>query len=584
MAAAQVRQQHRRDPRVVLDHLALGEAGRGIEDLVEVGEREPAPLDLDLHALGRGHPRDRTRGAGFREPCPRVASPHARRRSRSRRRPIPSARSCPRRRPCPPTRCPGPEAPDTPGGPGRARAERSAAARSGRPGRPRAGSGRTRDRLVDRAARRRHRLLVRRPVRGRPAVHRRRRLRGGRRALAPARARVLGEPDLPRARLRGGCRDRRLGHRLARADRGRVADRAPDGDRGDHRAVLGRPEARPAADVARVGLDRAPAADRDAASRSGSSRCSDRSCSGSRRPPRCCSAPASRRPIRCSRATSASARRATRTSTSPTSRSPPRRGSTTGSRSRSCSRRSSWRARAAPAGSANGSPRTSSTRSPAASRSAPPSGMAAAWSVKRLRDRELLAPALDGYHAIATVLVIYGLAEVAGDLRLPRGVRRRARVPPLRARPRGQRQRARGRRADGEAARAGRDPAARLAADAVRPRAAGLGGLAARGAGDRRRAPARRAWSRSPARSSSARARRRSWPGSACAASARCSTWRPPWTPALLAADERDLLVWTVIACVLLSIVVHGITRRAVDAAHVQAATFSSPPRPSARR
>jgi sodium/hydrogen antiporter len=41
-------------------------------------------------------------------------------------------------------------------------------------------------------------------------------------------------------------------------------------------------------------------------------------------------------------------------------------------------------------------------------------GVAAAWSVKRLRDRELLAPALDSYHAIATVLVIYGLAEVAG--------------------------------------------------------------------------------------------------------------------------------------------------------------------------
>jgi len=41
-------------------------------------------------------------------------------------------------------------------------------------------------------------------------------------------------------------------------------------------------------------------------------------------------------------------------------------------------------------------------------------GTAAAWSVKRLRDHELLAPAFDGYHAIATVLVIYGLAEVAG--------------------------------------------------------------------------------------------------------------------------------------------------------------------------
>jgi sodium/hydrogen antiporter len=41
-------------------------------------------------------------------------------------------------------------------------------------------------------------------------------------------------------------------------------------------------------------------------------------------------------------------------------------------------------------------------------------GLAAAWSVKRLRDRELLAPAFDGYHALATVLVIYGLAEIAG--------------------------------------------------------------------------------------------------------------------------------------------------------------------------
>jgi NhaP-type Na+/H+ or K+/H+ antiporter len=41
-------------------------------------------------------------------------------------------------------------------------------------------------------------------------------------------------------------------------------------------------------------------------------------------------------------------------------------------------------------------------------------GLAAAWSVKRLRDRELLAPALDGYHAIAAVLAIYGLAELAG--------------------------------------------------------------------------------------------------------------------------------------------------------------------------
>ena len=41
-------------------------------------------------------------------------------------------------------------------------------------------------------------------------------------------------------------------------------------------------------------------------------------------------------------------------------------------------------------------------------------GWGAAWSVHWLRDRELLAPVFDGFHAIATALVIYGLAEVAG--------------------------------------------------------------------------------------------------------------------------------------------------------------------------
>ena len=39
---------------------------------------------------------------------------------------------------------------------------------------------------------------------------------------------------------------------------------------------------------------------------------------------------------------------------------------------------------------------------------------AAAWSVHWLRDRELLAPAFDGYHAVATALVLYGAAETAG--------------------------------------------------------------------------------------------------------------------------------------------------------------------------
>jgi NhaP-type Na+/H+ or K+/H+ antiporter len=38
-------------------------------------------------------------------------------------------------------------------------------------------------------------------------------------------------------------------------------------------------------------------------------------------------------------------------------------------------------------------------------------GFVAAWSVKLLRDRELLAPSFDQYHALATVLVIYGAAE-----------------------------------------------------------------------------------------------------------------------------------------------------------------------------
>ncbi len=38
-------------------------------------------------------------------------------------------------------------------------------------------------------------------------------------------------------------------------------------------------------------------------------------------------------------------------------------------------------------------------------------GFLAAWSVKQLRDRELLAPSFDQYHALATMLVIYGAAQ-----------------------------------------------------------------------------------------------------------------------------------------------------------------------------
>ena len=36
----------------------------------------------------------------------------------------------------------------------------------------------------------------------------------------------------------------------------------------------------------------------------------------------------------------------------------------------------------------------------------------AAWSVKRLRTRDMLAAEFDGFHAIAAVLVIYGIAEL----------------------------------------------------------------------------------------------------------------------------------------------------------------------------
>jgi sodium/hydrogen antiporter len=38
-------------------------------------------------------------------------------------------------------------------------------------------------------------------------------------------------------------------------------------------------------------------------------------------------------------------------------------------------------------------------------------GLTAAWSVKRLRDRELLMPRLDGWHALATALVTYGVVQ-----------------------------------------------------------------------------------------------------------------------------------------------------------------------------
>src|SRR5207253_9005331 len=54
-ALAQVGEQRGRDPGVVVDHLALGEADLGIEDLVEVGELELVTLDLD-RGRRRAHP------------------------------------------------------------------------------------------------------------------------------------------------------------------------------------------------------------------------------------------------------------------------------------------------------------------------------------------------------------------------------------------------------------------------------------------------------------------------------------------------------------------------------------------------
>ena len=47
-AAAQVGDHRRRHLGVVVDHLALGEAGLRVEHLVEVGELQLTPVDLDL--------------------------------------------------------------------------------------------------------------------------------------------------------------------------------------------------------------------------------------------------------------------------------------------------------------------------------------------------------------------------------------------------------------------------------------------------------------------------------------------------------------------------------------------------------
>ena len=74
----------------------------------------------------------------------------------------------------------------------------------------------------------------------------------------------------------------------------------------------------------------------------------------------------------------------------------------------------------------------------------------------RLRDRDLLAKAFDPWLAIPTVLLIYGAHRGRGGLRLRRGLRRRRRLPAIRARPRAQQAHPRRRRVGGEVRRARR--------------------------------------------------------------------------------------------------------------------------------
>src|SRR4029078_841615 len=50
---AEVGQQRRGDPGVVVSHLALGDPGLRVEDLVEVRDRQPAAVDLYFAALAR---------------------------------------------------------------------------------------------------------------------------------------------------------------------------------------------------------------------------------------------------------------------------------------------------------------------------------------------------------------------------------------------------------------------------------------------------------------------------------------------------------------------------------------------------
>ena len=51
-APGEVGEHHRRDPPVVIDHVGFAESRRGVQQLVEVRERELAALDLDVTLFG----------------------------------------------------------------------------------------------------------------------------------------------------------------------------------------------------------------------------------------------------------------------------------------------------------------------------------------------------------------------------------------------------------------------------------------------------------------------------------------------------------------------------------------------------
>ena len=154
---------------------------------------------------------------------------------------------------------PGPVVPDTPDGPEPPEPDDPLPPDPDGPSVPGAGRGLAAPLAADTGFTLRRHLPARAPVR------RDRRLRGGRRDVARARAGVLGLADLPRARGARRARDPAARRRLARPARRREADRARRRGGADLRAVLVRAEARPPAALARVGLGRAAAGDRDAA-------------------------------------------------------------------------------------------------------------------------------------------------------------------------------------------------------------------------------------------------------------------------------------------------------------------------------